>query len=176
MFKTLLNDAVELAKTRENSTDKKALLKAVLTTDSYRALFLNRIREGAKALHVPVVPHVMRVLQTALLGIEISPECHLGAGVDFVHPVGIVIGGDTRIGDRVRFYGNNTIGSVNGGGYPTIGNDVEIGAGARILGPVTIGDRASIGANAVVLVNVPADHIAIGIPAKVRKKTPTTIG
>ena len=167
MLKELMNDAVELARAREGRVDRTAVLKAALTSDSYRALFLNRVRESAQALHIPLVGHAMRVMQTALLGIEISPTCTLGTGVDFSHTVGIVIGGNSRIGDRVRFYGNNTIGSVNGSGYPTIGNDVEIGAGARILGEITIGDRASIGANAVVMADVPADHIAVGIPAKV---------
>lgn len=170
MFKALMSDAIELARVRDGQADRKSILRTVLATDAYRALLLNRVRETASSLHIPIVPHAMRVLQTALLGIEISPDAHLGVGVDFSHPVGIVIGGNARIGDRVRFYGNNTIGSVNGSGYPTIGNDVEIGAGARVLGEVTIGDRASIGANAVVMCDVPADHVAIGIPAKVRPR------
>ena len=173
MFKAMVSDAVELARARDGKVDRAGVLRAVLTSDSYRALFLNRVREASQQLHIPLVSHAMRVMQTAMLGIEISPTCTLGTGVDFSHTVGIVIGGTSRIGDRVRFYGNNTIGSVNGSGYPTIGNDVEIGAGARVLGEITIGDRASIGANAVVMVDVPPDHIAVGIPAKVlKRKTP----
>jgi serine O-acetyltransferase len=111
-------------------------------------------------------------MQTALFGIEISKDVTLGQGVVFVHTVGIVIGGNARIGDRVVFLGSNTIGNNKNSGYPQIGNDVVIGAGARILGPVTIGDGASIAANAVVLCDVPAGAVAVGIPAVVKLRGP----
>jgi serine O-acetyltransferase len=102
-----------------------------------------------------------------LFGIEIGKDVTLGHGVYFVHTSGIVIGGDSRIGNRVRFYGSNTIGTAKDNGYPVIEDDVWIGAGARILGPITIGAGARIGANAVVLTSVPAGAVAVGIPAKV---------
>jgi len=83
-----------------------------------------------------------------------------------VHPVGTVVGGTARVGDRVRFMGNNTVGTAKDNGYPIIENDVIVGAGARILGPVRIGARSVIGANAVVLSDVPPDSVAVGIPAR----------
>jgi len=99
--------------------------------------------------------------------VEISKNATIGEGVYFVHPVGVVIGGDARIGDRVRFYGGNTIGTARDDGYPTIEDDVVIGAGARILGPIRIGARSKIGANAVVVTDVPPDSVAAGVPARI---------
>ncbi|MBX7113925.1 MAG: serine acetyltransferase [Myxococcaceae bacterium] len=146
-------------------------MHAVLGTDSYRILALNRAREAARRFHVPLVNHALRVVQTAVLGIEIGKDVTIGKGVYFVHPLGVVIGGNARVGDRVRFYGNNTVGTAKDNGYPVIEDDVWVGAGARILGPIRIGARSRIGANAVVLTDVPADHVAVGIPAKVFPKT-----
>ena len=163
----LISDAVEMAKAASGSSDAKSLAKVVLTSDSYRITALNRAREAATPFHIPLLNHVLRVAQTAVMGIEIGKDVTLGKGVYFVHSLGVVIGGDARIGDRVRFYGNNTVGTAKDNGYPTIEDDVWIGAGARILGPVRIGARSRIGANAVVLQDVPPDSVAVGIPARI---------
>lgn len=167
MLSALWRDAIELARAESGAVDARAVAHAVLGTDSYRITALNRVRELARAWRVPLVNHALRVAQTAVLGVEIGKDVTLGAGVYFVHPLGVVIGGDARIGDRVRFYGNNTVGTAKDNGYPIIEDDVWIGAGARILGPVRIGARARIGANAVVLEDVPPDSVAVGIPARV---------
>lgn len=176
MLKKLVSDALELRRAAKFSDDTRGLVKAVLTTDGYRILAMNRVRETARRLHVPLVNAVLRSAQQAMAGIEIGKDVTLGQGVYFVHPVGVVIGGDSRIGDRVRFYGSNTIGTAKDDGYPTIEDDVWIGAGARILGPIRIGARSRIGANAVVLSDVPPDSVAVGIPAKVRARTPDDTG
>ncbi|MFB1480564.1 serine O-acetyltransferase EpsC [Corallococcus sp. RDP092CA] len=167
MFGALISDALEMAKAATGASDARSIAKVVLTSDSYRITALNRAREAAQALHIPLVNHVLRVAQTAVMGIEIGKDVTLGKGVYFVHSLGVVIGGDARIGDRVRFYGNNTVGTAKDNGYPVIEDDVWIGAGARILGPVRIGARSRIGANAVVLQDVPPDSVAVGIPARV---------
>ncbi|CAM3376804.1 serine acetyltransferase [Corallococcus sp. ZKHCc1 1396] len=163
----LISDAVEMARAASGSSDAKSLAKVVLTSDSYRITALNRAREAAITFHIPLLNHVLRVAQTAVMGIEIGKDVTLGKGVYFVHSLGVVIGGDARIGDRVRFYGNNTVGTAKDNGYPIIEDDVWIGAGARILGPVRIGARSRIGANAVVLQDVPPDSVAVGIPARI---------
>jgi serine O-acetyltransferase len=103
---------------------------------------------------------------SAIYGLEVGNAVTLGYGVDFVHPVGVVIGGDAKVGNRVKFMGGNTVGTAKENGHPVIEDDVIVGAGARILGPVHIGARAVIGANAVVVEDVPADTIVGGIPAK----------
>jgi serine O-acetyltransferase len=138
--------------------------------DGAQVLALWRLRQAARRWRIPVVGGVLRRLQTALFGIDIGRDVKLGEGVLFAHTVGVVIGGDARIGDRVMFLGSNTIGSTKLNDFPSIGSDTIIGAGARILGAITIGDRAAIGANAVVLGDVPAGAAAYGVPAVVRMR------
>jgi serine O-acetyltransferase len=163
-------DVTTVARTLRGEAPSIGQFVSTMSQDGCVVLTLSRVAEAARRHRVPLLGGVMRRLQTSLFGIEISRDARLGEGVVFLHTVGVVIGGDSRIGDRVLFLGNITIGSVNKGGYPTIGNDVIIGAGARILGPVTIGNGASIGANAVVLCDVPAGAVAVGVPAVVRTR------
>jgi len=167
MIGELIRDARQLAVAATGQATAGSIARVVLGTDSYRITFLQRIRNAARTAHIPLVNHLLRMVQTALFGIEIDRDVTLGDGVYLVHPLGIVIGGDSRIGARVRFYGSNTVGTVRDDGYPTIEEDVRVGAGARILGPIRIGARAQIGANAVVMVDVPADGVAVGVPARV---------
>lgn len=166
----LAGDAVELAATARGNRSAKAITAVVLASDSYRVTLLNRGRELCRALSIPFGNHLLRLMQLALFGIDISKDVSLGEGVYFVHPVAVVIGGDARIGARVRFYGGNTVGTVRDDGYPVIEDDVVIGAGARILGPIRVGARSLIGANAVVLDDVPPDHVAVGAPARVHPR------
>lgn len=168
---SLLDDARELTRSRATFGEgARRLSQTVLRSDAFRVLLLQRAREGLGRLRVPLAGHLLRVAQTALYGIEIGKLATLGRGVNFVHPVGIVVGGTSVVGDRVTFFGCNTLGSIHGVGYPTIEEDVIIGAGARILGAVRVGARAEIGANAVVLKDVPPDSVAVGIPAVVRPR------
>lgn len=103
----------------------------------------------------------------------VSPKAEIGPGLRLPHPTGIVIGEGVRIGSRVTIYQQVTLGGQRsgdwaGGRYPQVGDDVTLFSGARLLGAMTVGDRAIVGANAVVLRDVPEDHVAIGIPASVR--------
>jgi serine acetyltransferase len=173
LLSRLANDAVELARVAERRHGGKPGLKAVarqiLTTDSFQLLALWRLRERARSLHVPGMNHVLRRAMSMVYGLEVGNDVTLGYGVDFVHPVGVVIGGDAKVGNRVKFMGGNTVGTAKENGHPVIEDDVIVGAGARILGPVHIGARAVIGANAVVLEDVPADTVVVGIPARPAK-------
>lgn len=177
LFRRAAQDALELAralKKRGSDTtasnvapSMKDAVKAALTQDGYKVLLLTRVRESARRWHVPGVNHALRVVQTVLYSIELGNDVELGDGIDFTHTLGTVIGGTSKVGARVKFLGNNTIGTAKDNGCPVIEDDVVIGCGARILGPVRIGRGAFIGANAVVLTDVPAGAIATGIPAKI---------
>ncbi|OGQ86735.1 MAG: serine acetyltransferase [Deltaproteobacteria bacterium RIFOXYA12_FULL_58_15] len=176
VLRQLWHDANELAQAAYGGKDAKRLMRAILATDSYQITALQRIRMSAIRWGIPGANHFLRMVQTTVHGIEIGKDVILGDGVYFNHPLGIVIGGNSRIGDRVRFFGNNTVGTAREDGYPTIEDDVWVGAGARILGPVRVGARSTVGANAVVITDVPPDCIAVGIPAKVKRKPPPRYG
>ena len=107
-------------------------------------------------------------------GCHISYKCKIGKNIKFPHPLGIVIGDGVVIGDNVKIWQNVTIGSDGRKegifNYPIIGDNVKIYAGAVIIGGISVGDGAIIGANAVVLQNVPPNSIAVGIPAKIIQK------
>lgn len=108
-----------------------------------------------------------------LTGIEIHPGATIGRRFFIDHGMGIVIGETTEIGDDVMLYHGVTLGGqvlTQTKRHPTIGNGVTVGAGAKVLGPITIGDNSAIGANAVVTKDAPADSILTGIPAKVRPR------
>jgi serine O-acetyltransferase len=109
-----------------------------------------------------------------LTGIEIHPGATIGRRFFIDHGMGVVIGETTEIGDDVMVYHGVTLGGRSlqtGKRHPTIGNRVTVGAGAKVLGPLHIGDDSAVGANSVVTHDVPADSIATGIPAVVRPRT-----
>ncbi len=108
-----------------------------------------------------------------ITGIEIHPGAKIGKGLMIDHGMGVVIGETTEIGDYCTLYQGVTLGGTGkdvGKRHPTLGNNVLVGAGAKVLGPFTIGDNTKIAANAVVLAEIPEACTAVGIPAKVVKK------
>lgn len=112
-----------------------------------------------------------------LTGIEIHPGATIGRRFFIDHGMGIVIGETTEVGDDCMLYHGVTLGGRSlepGKRHPTLKNGVVVGAGAKVLGPITLGDGASVGANAVVVKDVPPCHSAIGIPAKNRPLAPDT--
>lgn len=126
---------------------------------------------------VPALRGVARILSQLtrfLTGIEIHPGATIGRRFFIDHGMGVVIGETTEIGEDVMLYHGVTLGGrslEHGKRHPTVGNRVTIGAGAKVLGPVTIGDDSAVGANAVVTHDVPPESIATGIPAVVRART-----
>jgi serine O-acetyltransferase len=113
---------------------------------------------------------LLAVAVTIVTGVELPCETRVGRRLRIEHPGGIIISGDATLGDDVILRNGVTIGLRRTAvrGSPAIGNRVDIGAGAKILGAITIGNDVSIGANAVVLCDVPANSIAVGVPASVR--------
>ncbi len=112
-----------------------------------------------------------KVLTTWILGVELPPETEVGPELRLIHPQGIVVNGQTRIGARVILRASTTIGNVMGAdgvasASPVIGDDVELGANVVIVGPLHIGAGARVGAGAVVVKDVPAGGVAVGNPAR----------
>jgi serine O-acetyltransferase len=172
MIRKLARDLLETTRAATGCIDAPNVTRVLLTSDSFRILGLTRVREMARRFHVPVVNRALRLWQMAIYGVEIGKNVELGEGVYFVHTLGIIIGGDAKIGNRVRFMGSNTVGTAKDDGYPTVGDDVIIGCGARILGNVEVGRGAIIGANAVVIEDVPAGATVVGVPARVVSAQP----
>jgi serine O-acetyltransferase len=140
----------------------------VFGLDAFIILLFFRIRKFCQRWRVPLVGRILRGLSLSLYGIELGIEIELGRAVYFVHSSGVVVGGKAVVGDFTRFYGSNTVGAGKDDGEPVIGSRVVVGAGARLLGPITIGDHVFIGANAVVLNDVASGKTVVGIPAKER--------
>ena len=117
-----------------------------------------------------LLARVISQISRMFTGIEIHPGAQIGKGLFIDHGMGIVIGETTEIGDNCTIYQNVTLGGTGkdkGKRHPTIGNNVLIGCGAKVLGPFKVGDNAKIAANAVVLYEVPDNSTAVGVPARV---------
>lgn len=128
-----------------------------------------RIRPAWLRKPFSLIYKLLRLSIHILTGIDLPCECEVGRRLCIEHFGGIVVSGDATIGDDVVLRQGVTIGlrRTNERGSPRIGSRVDIGAGAKILGPITIGDGATIGANAVVIRDVPPGALAVGIPARI---------
>jgi serine O-acetyltransferase len=132
-----------------------------------RAAVLHRLAHAAHRQGIRLVPLFLTNLNFTLHGFDMPPGVPVGPRFYIPHPAGTVVTA-RRIGANVTLVSGVTIGMRNEPRFPVIGNDVYIGAGARVLGGITIGDRVQIGANAVVLRDVSSDSVAVGVPAIVR--------
>ena len=156
------------------SRDPAATSKWVpfFTSSGLHALWLHRFahrlwRTGVLRWPARIVAHASRMVT----GVEIHPAAQIGRRVVIDHGMGVVIGETAEVGDDVLLFHGVTLGGRSmrpGKRHPTLGDRVTVGAGAKILGPVSIGDGAQVGANAVVITDVPAEFLAVGIPAKLR--------
>ena len=135
-------------------------------------LVLLRSAHELDSLHIPICPQILSYLNLILFGIEVAPKCAIGPGLFLPHTVGTVIGARS-IGRNVTIFHNVTLGAKtadmgwNVEKRPSIGDGVTLGAGCKILGPVHLGSGSVVGANAVVLGDVPENVVVVGIPATI---------
>ena len=137
---------------------------------SFWALLAHRVAHLLHAIGLPFVPRLVSQVARLFTGIEIHPGAHIGCGLFIDHGMGVVIGETAVVGCDVLLFHGVTLGGVDarpGRRHPLVGDSVVIGAGAKILGAITVGSGARIGAQAVVLKDVPAGATAVGIPARV---------
>jgi serine O-acetyltransferase len=150
-------------------------LRVILTNRGMQAILLYRLAHAFWKHGIPVFPMLFSRIAQLLCAIDISYKARLGPGIVIVHGFGVVIGSDVEIAGDCCIYHGVTLGDrgsewVNSDrtdGHPRVGRQVMFGAGAKVLGPIRIGDNCVIGANAVVLIDVPSDSVAAGVPAKV---------
>ena len=154
----------------------KSKLSIILTYPGAKAVFFHKIANFFAIAKFHLVARIISQFSRFLTGIEIHPRANIGKNLFIDHGMGVVIGETSEIGDNVTIYHMATLGgispSVNSNEqrnikrHPTLKDNVVVGSGAQILGPVTIGKNAKIGANAVVTKDVPENAVMVGIPAK----------
>ena len=168
MFKNLKYDIENVMK---NDPAARTKLEVLLLYQSIHVLIFYRIAHGLYKIKLFFLARLISQLGRFFTGIEIHPGAKIGKGLFIDHGMGVVIGETAEIGDNVTIYHGVTLGGTGkdkGKRHPTIGNNVIIGCGAKILGPISIGDGAKIGANSVVLKNVPKGKTAVGIQAVIK--------
>ena len=154
----------------------KSKISLILTYPGVKAVFFHRLANFFSTAKFDLIARVISQFSRFLTGIEIHPKAKIGKNLFIDHGMGVVIGETSEIGDNVTIYHMVTLGGIapsinsndqrNVKRHPTIENEVVIGSGAQVLGPVTVGCCAKIGANAVITKDVPEKAVMVGIPAK----------
>ncbi len=167
----------ELIRTyRERDPAARSNLEVLLCYPGVHAVLWHKLSHGLWTRRMRLLGRFSSHIARWLTGIEIHPAARLGRRLVIDHGMGVVIGETAEIGDDCYIYHQVTLGVARisaGKRHPTVGNGVIIGAGAKVLGPIHIGDNARVGSNAVVVADVPADTTVVGIPARpVDRKLP----
>ena len=141
--------------------------EVLLAYPGFHAILLHRVAHELWEWRIPVIPRLLSHLSRFVTGIEIHPGARIGEGFFIDHGMGVVIGETTEIGDNVTLYQGVTLGGTGkerGKRHPTIGNNVLVSVGAKVLGAIQIGDNVKIGAGSVVLRSVPDNSTVVGVP------------
>ena len=154
----------------------KSKLSVILTYPGVKAVFFHRIANFFSIAKLDLIARIISQFSRFLTGIEIHPKATIGENLFIDHGMGVVIGETSEIGNNVTIYHMVTLGGIspsinsddqrNSKRHPTLMDNVVVGSGAQVLGPVTVGKNAKIGANAVVTKDVPENAVMVGIPAK----------
>ena len=166
----------------ERDPAAKSKLSIILTYPGVKAVFLHRIANFFSKAKFHLVARIISQFSRFITGIEIHPNASIGKNLFIDHGMGVVIGETSHIGDNVTIYHAVTLGGIspsikseeqrNVKRHPTLKDNVVIGSGAQVLGPITVGEYAKVGANAVVTRDVPSHAVMIGIPARNIKSKP----
>lgn len=164
----------DIKTTREHDPAARSTAEVMLAYSGLHAIWSHRVAHKmwqVKPLRTPA--RVLSQVSRGLTGIEIHPGAQIGRRFFIDHGMGVVIGETAEIGDDCMLYQGVTLGGTSleqTKRHPTLGNGVTVGAGAKVLGPVEIGEESAVGANAVVVKSAPAHSVLIGVPAKDRKR------
>ncbi len=146
------------------------IFEVLFTYSGFQAILSYRIAHFLHCLHIPVIPRILTHFGCILTGVEIHPGAIIGKGFFIDHGMGVVIGETSEIGDNCTLFQGVTLGGTGketGKRHPTLNDNVTVGAGAKILGNITIGENVYIGANAVVLQPVPDNSTVVGVPGRI---------
>ncbi len=157
----------------ERDPAARNILEIVLLYSGLHAIVFYRIAHILYLLKIPILPRLISQLIRHITGIEIHPGARIGKGLFIDHGMGVVIGETSILGDNVTLFQGVTLGGTGkerGKRHPTLGDNVVVGAGAKVLGNINIGDDVVIGANAVVIRDVPADSTVVGVPGRIVKQ------
>jgi serine O-acetyltransferase len=158
---------VSAARDRDPAAQGVSTFEILSSWAGVQALLAHRAAHALMEAGVPVLPRAIAYLTRAVTGVEIHPAAVIGGEFFIDHGAGVVIGETTRIGDRVTLYQGVTLGGTGfqrGKRHPTLGDNVTVGSGAKLLGPIDVGDGAKVGANTVVVEDVPPGATVVGNP------------
>lgn len=167
MFRTLKE---EINTIFEKDPAAKSVIEVLLCYPGFHAIMMHRLAHYLYKKRVPLFPRVISQFSRLITGIEIHPGATIGRRFFIDHGMGVVIGETTEIGDDVLLYQNATLGGTGkekGKRHPTLGNHVVVGAGAKVLGAINVGENVKIGAGSVLVRSVPANTTIVGIPGRV---------
>ncbi len=145
-------------------------LEVILAYPGFHARQLHRLAHTLHTHHVPMLPRLVSHVTRLVTGIEIHPGAKIGVGFFIDHGMGVVIGETAEIGDNCHLYQGVTLGGTSTRRekrHPTLENNVEVGAGAKLIGAITIGENAQVGAGSVVVTNVPPNATIVGVPGHI---------
>ena len=169
MIKTIKEDILNIKKF---DPAPRTSLEIVLSYPGLWAVWIHRISHKLWQMKLKTMARWISTWNRFLTGIEIHPGAQIGRCLFIDHGMGVVIGETAIIGDNCTLYHSVTLGGTSlekGKRHPTLGNNVVVGAGAKVLGPITLGNNSSVGANSVVIKSVPENVTAVGIPARFSK-------
>ena len=155
---------------KERDPAARGILEILICYPGFQALVMHRISHQLWEYKIPLIPRVLSQFTRFFTGIEIHPGAQIGRGVFIDHGMGVVIGETSQIGNRCLLYQGVTLGGTgkdHGKRHPTLEENVVVGAGAKVLGAITVGTNTRIGAGSVVVRNVEADSTVVGIPGRV---------
>lgn len=158
---------VSAARNRDPAAQGVSRTEILLTWPGVQAVLAHRVASRVYQAQVPLLPRVVAAVSRAVTGIEIHPGAEIGPGLFIDHGMGVVIGETAKLGADVTIYQGVTLGGTGfatGKRHPTVQDNVTIGSGAKLLGPITVGHGAKIGANTVVIHDVPPNSTVVGIP------------
>ena len=167
MFRSLRSDFSII---KERDPAAKGILEIIFCYPGFQALAVHRFSHFLWTYQLPLIPRLLSHLTRFLTGVEIHPGAKIGRGVFIDHGMGVVIGETSEIGNRCLLYQGVTLGGTgkeSGKRHPTLEDNVVVGAGAKVLGGITVGTNTRIGAGSVVVKNVEANSTVVGIPGRV---------